>query len=393
MFISNTISSYPKTVNLNKSVKNKMSVTTDTVFAEKNVTQLPIAYKPLYNISFGLRFNPNRLVGDVDIETYHIMNERAKERYRNLCNTFSTNEEIDQSELFDKKSKKLPLGHPQTMEKFIETSKIYLKYKDQPIICLGRSPKWFLNTAFWMKDGIPPYKFVAFSHYWYRKNEKDELIKISKNAPTQEEEMAYRTYLDRIGVSPQKIVETKRKTGKNTVITDYICTGKGACSFLDVLSRYAKEQGVLEEFSKSIDIVGIGSMDYMEFLNPYADEISVPRVPMPPLLEPYEKNIKQVFYNIDYNVFEEMLLDSNTNECRSSFYPHDAWTEYSPDLFKTGLYNDKEFIERMKDKFKDDKYIITFTAPMQDYRNLLNFRILDYLNSQGVLRPEEEVNG
>ena len=40
---------------------------------------------------------------------------------------------------------------------------MYNKYKGQPIICLGRSPKWFLNTSLWMKDGIDGYDFVAFS--------------------------------------------------------------------------------------------------------------------------------------------------------------------------------------------------------------------------------------
>ena len=45
----------------------------------------------------------------------------------------------------------------------------------------------------------------------------------------------------------------------------------------------------------------------------------------------------------------------------------------------------------MKEKFKDDKYIITFTAPMQDFRNLLNFRILDHLDSKGMLKTPEEI--
>lgn len=369
----------------------KENIVNSNVQTPIKTTELPIGFNTSYNISFGNWTNPNRLVGDVDLNTYHIMTEKSKERYRNLYKTFSTNDEVEQKQLFDINEKNLPLRNEKTMEKFVEMSKKYLKYKDQPIICLGRSPKWFLNAANWLENGIQDYKFAAFSGYWYRPIGDNSVKLIPSDAPTEEEETAYRKYLDRIGVTPQKIVETMKNEGKKTVITDYICTGKGACSFLDILSRYADEQGILEDFANSIQIVGIGSMDYMEMLNPYADTISVPRVPMPPLLKPYENNIKQEFYNMDYNLFEEMLLNRNTNECRSSYYPHKAWTVYSPDEVKTGLVTDMSAVKKLKEKFTDEKYIINYTAPMQDYRNLLNFRILDYLNSQDMLRTPEEV--
>ena len=145
----------------------------------------------------------------------------------------------------------------------------------------------------------------------------------------------------------------------------------------------------MEDFSKSIQIVGIGSLSYLEDLNPFAESISVPRVPMPPLLEPYSSNIKQEFHNIDYYLFEEILLNRNTNECRSSYYPHSAWPVYSPDEYKTGMVTDMALVKRIKEKFKEEKYITTFTAPMQDYRNLLNFRILSYLDSKNMLREDE----
>jgi len=196
-------------------------------------------------------------------------------------------------------------------------------------------------------------------------------------------------YLDRVGANPQTIVETMNKEGKKTVITDYICSGKGACSFLDILSRYANDLGILEDFSNSIQIVGIGSLDYMEMLNPMAESISIPSVPIPPLLQPYANNIPQRFYDMDYNVFEEMLLNRNTNECRSTYYPHSAWTVYSPDVFKTGLITDMKKVGELLKIFDDEKYILTFSPPMQDYRNLLNFRILDYLNSKNLLREPD----
>ena len=186
------------------------------------------------------------------------------------------------------------------------------------------------------------------------------------------------------------MVETMKNEGKKTVITDHICTGKGACSFLDILSKMANDDGILEDFSKSIQIVGLGSMDYMEILNPMADSISTPRVPMPPLLKPYKNNIRQDFYNIkDFSVFEDMLLNRNTNECRSTYYPPFAWNVYRPDVFKTGMVKDMNNVRKMLEILKDEKYIVSFTAPMQDYRNLLNFRILDYLHSQDLLRASD----
>ena len=384
MFVSSVNPQITTNFKINQPVKKNVVKSNDNY---KNSSRaLPLGFNTSYKVSFKAWTNPNRLVGDVDLESYYMMSEPAKERYRKLCEEFATSKEIDTNKLFDKEANILPLMEDNVMEKFIETSKIYLQYKDQPIVCLGRSPKWFLNTAFWMNDGIPEYKFAAFSKHWYRNDPVDGVRKIKHMAPTEEEETAYRKYLDRIGVNPQTMVNTMRETGKKTIITDYICSGKGACSFLDILSRYADDLGILEEFSKSFDFVGIGSIDYMEELDMFSDLISRPRVLMPPLLQPYEKNIKQTFYNMDYTVFNQMLLNQNTNECRSSYYPHQAWTVYSPDTFKVGLIKDMSVVERVKDHFKDEKYITLFTAPMQDFRNLLNFRILDYLNSKDMLR-------
>ena len=317
MKIGNINSKYFNNYNVRQYKNNNLKTSHINKNTQNNLAAAPISNYPIYNISFCAWVNPNRLAGDVDIETYHIMTEKTKERYRKLYEGFSTNDEIDQNQLFDKKSKEIPLKSDEVMEKFIKASQIYLNYKDQPIICLGRSPKWFLNTAYWMKDGVPDYKFVAFSRYWFYNSPIKGMTKLKNEAPTEEEELTYRKYLDRIGVNPKTIVETMQKEGKKTVITDYVCSGKGVCSFLDVLSRYANDLGILEEFSKSIQIVGIGSMEYLESLYPPSEEVmESPSVPMPPLLEEYGDNIKQEFHNMNFTVFEEMLLNQNTNECR-----------------------------------------------------------------------------
>lgn len=344
------------------------------------------AYAKINFRAHGEFANPNRTVANVEYEEYKAMNESTKLRYRKRYKTFHLDSTINKNELFDKKSSYMPLQTERNMDEFLKTASIYKKYKDQPIICLGRSPKWFLNAALWMEDGIESYKFVAFSDRWYTPDPEWGVRKLKSKAPTEKETIAYKKYLKNIKADPKTIVENMEKTGKKTVITDYICSGKGASSFLEIMADYANDLGILEEFSKSIQIVGIGSMEYLEDLNPYADSISVPRVHMPENLRPYAANVEQTFYNMDYSMFCEMLLNQNVNECRSTYYPPQAWTIYKPDKFKTGLIKDMNKVKEVRSKLKDYSKIAHFTPAMSDFRNLLNFRILDSLNTRKLLK-------
>lgn len=83
-------------------------------------------------------------------------------------------------------------------------------------------------------------------------------------------------------------------------------------------------------------------------------------------------------------VFEQMLWNQNTNECRSSYYPPRAWDTYKPYNYKTGKISDKK-IDELKAKSLH-KSLVNFNPTMRDYRNLLNFRILDYLDQNGLLK-------
>ena len=87
-------------------------------------------------------------------------------------------------------------------------------------------------------------------------------------------------------------------------------------------------------------------------------------------------------------VLEEMLINQNTNECRSTYYPHTAWTIYKPDQFKTGLIHDMNKVKQKMKELKSlgQKTLTSFTPAMADYRNLLNFRILDGLAKRGLLK-------
>lgn len=321
-----------------------------------------------------------RKVPDIDYFAYHNMSEHMKKLLRKKCVDF--NQKVKSSELENVNKKYLPLMDDKTMGQFIDVCKVYCNLKNEPILCLGRSPKWFLNTALWMKDGIEDYKFVAFSKFWYR-HSSDGMKRMDSMAPTKDEIKAYKKYLKSIQADPKHIVDVHKKTGKKVVITDYIDTGKGACSFLDVMSTIAEQDGVLEDFAKSIRIVAIGSMEYIESRY-YDDElISEPTVPLPEKLMPYKKEIKQEFHNMPLRVFEQMLINENTNECRASYYPHETWTVYQPNRFRTGMLTEKKLEELRK---KCPRNMNNFTPAMRDYRNLLNFRILDYLSEQGLLR-------
>lgn len=370
----------------NQTTTSKELVHNEVQAQNRQYATIPANFRYGAKISFQGEYGPQKqTIPHIDYEEYMAMNKYTKERLRKRYNKFLTT--INKEEMFDQKNCYMPLSNEETMNKFIEASKIYAKYKDNPIICLGRSPKWFLNAALWMKDGINDYNFIAFSKYWYRPDPIEGLIKIRSMAPTEKEEMEYRKYLKRKKADPKTIVTHFEETGKKTIITDYICSGKGACSFIDVLSHYAEDLGLLERFSKSIKIVGIGCLDYMEQLNPYEEYISEPRVIMPERLIPYDRNIEQEFHNLDYNMFSDMLLNQNVNECRSTYYPHWTWTVYKPDRFKTGLINDMKKVQEMVKQLKGNTNSMTsFTPAMADFRNLLNFHILDALNSKGLLK-------
>jgi hypothetical protein len=326
-----------------------------------------------------------RMIQDVDFFDYKKMSEPMKKLLRLKCEMFNDDK---RRILLNNDKRYLPLMDDEDMKAFIKVCDGYCKMRNEPILCLGRSPKWFLNTALWMKGGISDYKFVAFSKFWYR-NRGDGwgITRMDSIAPTREEEMCYRKYLKHLGADPKSIIKVANKTGKKVVITDYVNTGKGMTSFLDVMSRYAKDEGVLDKFAHSIRIYTIGSMEYMENFYHEDEEISIPTVTMPELLKPYKNEIKQEFHNMPLSVFNQMLINENTNECRSTYYPHEVWTIYNPSRFKTGMLSNSKVEDLRK---KCPRSSVNFSPAMRDYRNLLNFRILDYLNENDMLKESLE---
>ncbi len=360
---------------------NKVTAPQKTSSQNNNTQSTPALVKYMDCVNFTA--SDTLKVQDISFDYYKNMSEYEKKIMRKKCERF--NKKMEASELFNEDKKYLPLMNDEVMEQYLKVCEEYCKLKDEKIICLGRSPKWFLDTARWMKGGLyEKPRHIAFSKNWYRYEKTiQDYVKMDWALPTPEEKQAYKSYLKTMRTTPQDIVKYHEKTGKKVIITDYITSGKGACSFLDLMSEFAEEEGILEEFANSISIFGIGSMEYQETFHFEDENISEPFVPMPERLWKYENIIPQRFYNMPYNVFDQMLLNENTNECRSTYYPHEAWTLYKPYNFKTGQVSTTKINELTKNH---GKHFTNFNPTMRDFRNLLTFRIIDYLAEHDRLR-------
>lgn len=384
---------YAPVVGLQSRVNNNNSKSLNNVQHQDYQTspfkKLPLNFKYNAPISFSGFSDVNATVPDIEFEEYNAMTDTTKKRIKKRYEKFFSDKSINKNELYDTQHfQYMPLNTEQKFDEFVKFSSLYNDFKDRRIISIGRSPKWFLNTSVWMKDGIDGYDFAAFSGNWFRRDPEWGIIPVKTAMPTEKEYKAYTRYLKQKGLDPLSIVKDAEKTGKRTIYTDYVQTGRGVSSFLDIMSRFAEEQGVLEKFSKSIEIIGIGSLEYNEMLNPYEEYVETPEVLYPERLKPYEKNIKQKFYSMPADIQVDMLINQNTNECRSTYYPHTAWTLYNPDTFKTGMVRDMKKIEAVAKELKEvttPKAVSSFSPAMRDYRNLLNFRILDGLAKRGLL--------
>lgn len=393
MQVNRVQANYSSTIGLQNRVNNNNSKSLNNVQHQDYQTspfkKLPLNFKYNAPISFSGFSDVNATVPDIEFEEYNAMTDTTKKRIKKRYEKFFSDKSINKNELYDTQHfQYMPLNTEQKFDDFVKFSSLYNDFKDRRIISIGRSPKWFLNTSVWMKDGIDGYDFAAFSGNWFRRDPKWGIVPVKTAMPTEKEYKAYTRYLKQKGLDPLSIVKDAEKTGKRTIYTDYVQTGRGVSSFLDIMSRFAEEQGVLEKFSKSIEIIGIGSLEYNEMLNPYEEYVETPEVLYPERLKPYEKNIKQKFYSMPADIQVDMLINQNTNECRSTYYPHTAWTLYNPDTFKTGMVRDMKKIEAVAKELKEvttPKAVSSFSPAMRDYRNLLNFRILDGLAKRGLL--------
>ena len=362
-------------------------------------------YNPVYYMPKNISFKQRIVPMDVGYKTYKTLTESEKNVFRMAYDNFYKLIEID--DLYWPKgrtiSSKLPLSREEDMRDFLKIATSYNQYRDNEetgekgnkIICLGRSPKWFLGASLWMKGGIQNYIFTAFSSNWYHRNGSgvgEKLYRDDLKEPTIEQAFMYKQYLKRIGSSPVDIVNMAKETKKPVIITDYVHSGSGVTSWLDIMSKYAKDDGILDEFANSIRLHTISSNDYIDNVLEYNNAYSYPKVLMPSKLEKY--SIPQDYYDMSAEVLRTMLVDKNTNECRSTFYPPKAWTMYTPDKFQ--IAQNQMTPEQLRDAYIFQKKfggvfpdMSVWTDAMRDYRNMMNFRILDYLAKHDMLDDRE----
>lgn len=344
------------------------------------------------SLNFSFKGQPSgaRIVDNIEHEDYIKYTPEQKERLREKYNKFY--ELVDLDQLFVKRKPGLnflPLKNNDDMADFVNLSSDYNAFRKNKIICVGRSPKWFLNTSIWMKGGIEDYSLAAFSSNWYHRNMLGlgpKLYRDNDKAPTEMQANAYKRYMRGIKCDPVSLIKRAQKSGRPIIITDYIHSGAGLTSYLDLMSKFAEDAGVLDEFAKSIELFTMGSLEYIDDLG-YDSWYSIPRVILPERLEPYSNDIKQHFHNMSASVLKSILIDKNTNECRSTYYPPVAWTVYNPMKYRTGLISDERLKEMPRVK---DGIINNYTNAMRDYRNLMNFRILDYLYTNGLLKEKHK---
>ena len=407
---------YSYAVNCPNLYKNNISNSTYNATAVKenvdNLIRIPLNHRFGNIIHFGTEefMDPDEEVDKIDFEQYKKMSEAKKEHWRGIYKIFPLRKDI--LGLYDSKipeHRVLPLQTVEDMDNFLEVAKWYNQFKDHTIVCLGRSPKWFLNASLWMKDGIPNYKFCAFSGFWYRPDKQEGMVPMQfKNendeyeicGPTEEQYEAYKKYLIDNEIDPKSLVEDYEKSGKKVIITDYVETGKGMTSFLEVMSRFAQEQDVLEEFCESIEIAKIGCLEYTRERLKLEDTPEPPEVHFPELMKPYTQpskpwetsKIKQQYFNMDKRVFDQMLYNQNSNECRSTYYPHYAWNKFNPSIYRTNRVKNENLdkIAELLTHMKSNSIIFDFPQIMSDYRNLLNFRILDGLERRGLLKDKHK---
>ena len=173
---------------------------TNTV-SQKEFAKIPLGYRFNANINFTAQ---QPTVPLIEIEAYKAMSEEEKNQYRQLYRDFSKRPDLN--ELFDLKPehKCLPLQTEHEMEKFLDVVKWYNNFREHPIVCLGRSPKWFLNANLWMQGGIQDhYTFTAFSKYWYRPDYREGMKLLPAAKPTAEEYAAYKEYLKETQADPR----------------------------------------------------------------------------------------------------------------------------------------------------------------------------------------------
>ena len=119
-------------------------------------------------------------------------------------------------------------------------------YKNDRKIALGRSPLWVVESLKYLDKAEESYKKVCFSAGWKNPNALHVVKK-----PSESQVKAYRHYLKELEMDPQSIVKNARE-GHKTVLMDYMESGNGMRSFLELIDDWAKEEHLDQEVREAL---------------------------------------------------------------------------------------------------------------------------------------------
>lgn len=170
------------------------------------------------------------------------------------------------------------------------SEELFSPYKNSNVFILGQSLAWLMTTH-QLQESSNNLSPVAFSGDWYglfngkgeevvidypgkEKSESNRpgtkltkatpdlsLRRIATAAPTREQELAYRSYLRQVGLTPLQIIDSE----KPFVIMDYIQKGGGLRSFLEILYTWAQEEGIpASKLRPKIHLHLVSHSDYIE---------------------------------------------------------------------------------------------------------------------------------
>lgn len=136
---------------------------------------------------------------------------------------------------------------------------LLLSYPKARIYSLGQSPAWIIKAGEILsqeKAVSREFGYIPFSGSFLEREQEDEgdFYIGGRPLPSRELQISYRDVLRSIRLSPREIIEQAAK-GKKTVVLEYTNSGRSVASFVLVLFEWAKEEGIIKELKKSINIV------------------------------------------------------------------------------------------------------------------------------------------
>lgn len=129
-------------------------------------------------------------------------------------------------------------------------------YPNDTIYALGQSPAYIIAAARFIKEmsegSSDQFHHITFSGKWWGTHGAG--FTLNSETPSKESILHYRTHLEHIECTPEKIVERMRTKKQKTIIVEYTLSAESLYSFLHILSEWSKELGLLEKVAQSLEV-------------------------------------------------------------------------------------------------------------------------------------------